>query len=245
MSIRSIRAPEPIGEEFERFLTYDRLEIMSILHKLQSRHEHITLNWEGGGFMLSMLLAVNPEFEELVFDCGRDPAANRTLMRAELVTLVAVSDGIKVQFSSGGPDTTVFEGRPALRMRLPEFVLRLQRRDYYRVAASLPCQVTIEDAGVVRVLEMRAADLSLGGVALVTDKTYVHIVPGVVLENCLVDLGPVGTLTANVTVRSLSEARMRNGARHLRIGCEFVGLPHPMETLVSRFIGQAERAHRR
>jgi flagellar brake protein len=244
MIANSLRAPEVIESDFERFLVHDRFEILSILRRLQVKSEPVTLNLDDGDFVLTILLAVNPDFEEMVFDCGSDPDANRKLMQAERLTLVANIDGIKVQFSVRRPDTTIFEGRPALRMRLPEIMLRLQRRDFYRIPASLACEIALDCDGRVRVLELRVVDLSLGGVAMVTDKAYVDFAVGQVLENCRIGLGTLGTLALDLEVKNLSAGKTRNGLHQSRIGCEFANLERAAETLISRYIGQKERERR-
>jgi c-di-GMP-binding flagellar brake protein YcgR len=244
MIANSLRAPEVIESDFERFLVHDRFEILSILRRLQARNEPVTLNLDDGEFVLTILLAVNPDFEEMVFDCSSDPGANRKLMQAERLTLVANIGGIKVQFNVRRPDTTIFEGRPALRMRLPEIMLRLQRRDFYRIPASLACETALDSDDKVRVLELRVVDLSLGGIALVTDKTYVEFTVGQVLENCRISLGTLGTLALDLEVKNVSEAKNRNGLRQSRIGCEFANLQRVAETLISRYIGQKERERR-
>jgi len=237
-------APELLEQDFERFLVHDKLEIVSILRGLQAAREQVSMHWDGDGFALTLLLAVNPEFEEMVFDCTNDPEANRRLMKSERITLVSVTGGVKVQFTARHPDTTIFEGHPALRMRLPELLLRLQRREFFRVPASLSCQVAVESEGKVRVLELRVADMSLGGIALVTDKTCLELECGQVLENCHINLGALGALTVSLTVGNFSETTTRSGNRQQRIGCSFGKLPRNMETIVSRYIAQVERERR-
>lgn len=244
MTTSSLRSPEIIDEEFERFLVRDRFEILSILGRLQARHEPVTLNVDGEMFSLTILLAINPEFEEVVFDCGSDPRSNGRILRAERVAVVANMDGIKVQFSARGAEATLFEGRPAMRMRLPDIVLRLQRRDSYRIPDGLTCETTVEGGGKARVLALRVADVSLGGLALLADKNALSCEIGTVLRNCSMDLNKLGKLYFDLRVQNLSQARTRNDLRPLRIGCEFENLSPSMEALLSRHIAQRERERR-
>jgi len=240
----SLRSPEPVDEDFERFLVHDRFEILSILRVLQSEIEPVTLNVDGEGFTLTVLLAINPEFEEVVFDCGSDPEGNRRILRAERVTMVANTGGIKVQFSAKGADATVFEGRPALRMRLPDILLRLQRRDYYRIPGSLACDVAVDFEGKVRVLALRVVDLSLGGIALLADGAPTAFEVGDILRNCSIALGKLGRLAFDLRIQNKCQARTRSDLRQLRIGCGFENLSQPMGMLLSRYIGQQERERR-
>ena len=237
-------APELHEQDFERFLVHDKLEIISILRALQAERETVSMHWGSDRFALTMLMAVNPEFEEMVFDCTNDPGVNRRLTQCERITMVAVTGGVKIQFTARFPDATVFEGHPALRMRLPDLVLRLQRREYFRIPASIACQVAVEGEGRVRVLELRVADISLGGLALVADKNFLDLECGEVLPNCRISLGSLGTLAVSLAVGNISETRTRSGGRLQRIGCSFEQLPRNMETLVSRYIAQVERERR-
>lgn len=84
-------------------------------------------------FLATTLLDVNPEFEELVFDCGSDPVANGRLQRAESLEFVTALEQIRIQFSTHAAEPTIHERLPALRVRLPESIVRLQRREYFRV----------------------------------------------------------------------------------------------------------------
>lgn len=244
MTAPSIRSPEVIDDEFERFLVHDRFEILSILGRLQARHEPVTLNVDGEMFSLTMLLAINPEFEEVVFDCGSDPQGNGRILRAEHITVVANIDGIKVQFGASGADPTVFEGRPAMRMRLPDVLLRLQRRDSYRIPDNLMCETIVDTDGRTRVLTLRVADVSLGGLALLADKTKLFCEVGTILRNCTMVLNKLGTLKFDLRVQNLGQARTRNDLRPLRIGCEFEHLSPSMEALLSRHIAHRERERR-
>ena len=241
----SLRAPEALDEDLERYLVYDHLEIVATLRRLAAAREPQSVHWDGNdSFALTALLAINPDFQELVLDCLGDARANHRLLASEELSVVATMDGVKIQFSAPRAEATVFEGRPALRVRLPDFMLRLQRRETYRVRAPLSCELALEVDGRLCVLELRVADLSLGGVALVTDRAYLKIEPGRLIDNCRIGLGGVGTLAARLEVRNVMESRNRSGARQLRLGCRFVNLPGTMEALVARYIAQLERNRR-
>jgi len=241
----SLRAPEALGEELDRFQVHDRLEIAAVLRRLLAAREPLSVHWDGNdSFALTALLAVEPQQEALVLDCLGDARANRRLLESEELSLVATLDGVKIQFSAPRAEVAVYEGRAALRLRLPEFLLRLQRRESYRVRVPLACELALEIDGRLCVMELRVADLSLGGVALVSDRAYLNIEPGRVIDNCRIALGGLGTLAARLEIRNVMESRGRNGLRQLRLGCRFVNLPGAMEALIARYIGQLERNRR-
>lgn len=240
----ALRTPESLEQDLERYLVHDKLEIVSILRTLQTQREKVSMHWEGDGFALSLVLAVNPEFEEMVFDSNNDTASNRRLMRAERITLVAVTNGVKVQFNARNPDVTTFDGLPALRMRLPDIVLRLQRREFFRIPTPLLCTLALEEEGRLRALELRVADVSLGGLALIADKAPPKVECGQLLQDCRINLGTLGVIAPSLMVVNITESRTRSGAVQKRIGCSFDKLPRHVESQVSRYIAQVERERR-
>ncbi len=58
---------------------------------------------------------------------------NRRITESKLATFVTFLDQIKVQFNALRIEMTSFGGKPALRARLPDSLMRLQRRNFYRV----------------------------------------------------------------------------------------------------------------
>jgi c-di-GMP-binding flagellar brake protein YcgR len=153
-------------------------------------------------------------------------------------------EGVEMHFLACSGEATIYAGHPALRMRLPARVLRLQRREYFRVPAALPCEVVLDAHDRVQVLEMRTADLSMSGVTLLTDKAL-ELEIGQLFERCHLPMGEHGELSAALEVRNLSGIRTRGGAPRLRVGCSFLALPPALEVSLARFIGKLERSSRR
>src|SRR5206468_6010297 len=71
------------ASEFERYQVHSRLEIVAILRSLIEHRSLVTVSFGGrDDFIVSALLAVNPDFEELIIDHGADPATNVRLLQA-------------------------------------------------------------------------------------------------------------------------------------------------------------------
>ena len=104
-----------------------------------------------------------------MFDCGPDDLRNRELLEAQRMTIVTERDHIKIQFRAYSIETTVFEDRPAFCIPLPEILMRLQRRQFFRAAppASRPIvsRLRVETGAAGTTLECEPW-ISCGGVAL-------------------------------------------------------------------------------
>ncbi len=229
--------------DLESYRIHSRVEVLMLLRELSAQRAKVTLHFDGGSrFNVTSLLAVNPEFEELVFDCGSDAEANGQLLRASTLTFVTFLDQIRIQFSAHRAEPTIHGGLPALRVRMPDSVVRLQRREYYRVATPLVkplfCEVP-DPADERRTLPLRVLDLSAGGFALHLPGDKSPFSVGDALEGCSLDLPEAGRVIFNASVRSIALHARPAG---LRVGCAFVRLPGHAHKLVQRQILDLERA---
>lgn len=240
MSSRTTAQPEPedINQEFR---VVSRREIIAILREMIERRLLVTLYFgTGDSFIVTNLLHLNPDFEALVFDAAQDAAVNGSIEAAQRLTFVTFVEQIKTQFAAERAESTLFEGRPALRTRLPQSVLRLQRRNYFRVAAPkaapLICQVPMPNGALT---QFAIDDLSVGGAAILAGPGFESFAAGTVFENCRIELPEHGTVTTTIELRNQAAT-----GEQIRYGCRFLHLAGTVESLLQRYISQLERTRR-
>lgn len=243
------RAPAPpaLSPQERAALTVDaRPEVIDVLRALVARRAPLTVYaGEGGLFIASHLLAVNPQYEELVFDCSGDEGANETLARSARLHFASELDGVRVQFDTGEAQRTVHEGLPALRARVPLALLRLQRREDFRIALPLARPLLARlphprEPG--RSVELRVIDLSCGGIALADPAPRVPLAPGQVLEGCSLPLPEAGRVSFAAEVRSVREPAAPGGAAHC--GLRFLGMRGAVLAQIQRAVLRLERLRR-
>jgi len=246
--------PEIESVDMERFQVYSRVEILGVLRAIQAQRVLMTLYFNHGDeFILTTLLSVNPEFEEMVFDAGPDKQLNKRLTDSQRIIGVAFVDSVKVQFNATRAESTTFEGSPAFRLRLPDSVLRLQRRNYFRIptpiAKPLKCTVARpvppepvapEAAAKSKVVELTVVEIGCGGLALTMNPDELRIEPGASLEQFTLELPGEGSLECKLIVCHISDASKGAIRRH-RLGCQFVDMPAAMATLVQRYVNKVDR----
>ncbi len=234
----------------ERFTLRSRPEIVSVLRGLQRRHAMITIYFDQGReFILTSILAINPDFHELVLDSGPDARANRILLNANHLEVVSYEGRIKVQFAASRAEATVHDGRPAFRVRIPGALVRLQRREFYRV--EVPAERPIKAYLQLRrdrpdeLLEARLLDISCGGISLLSTENGEPLKSGRVYPACSINLPGVGTVSAPVEICNAGDVTWTGDKRNQRIGCRFVDPSDRLQTMIQRFINSVERAHPR
>lgn len=239
--------PEPASPDLAPFTVYSRVEIIALLQSLGRAGTLTTAYFDdNAGFAVTVLLDVNPEFEEVVFDNASDPATQRRLLASDALTIVAFVDNIKLQFAAGRAEPTSFEGKPAFRVRLPDEVLRLQRRESFRVRTPVGkpahCLVPYGEGGK-QYEKLRLLDISVGGIAVVTYPEKFDLVAGTRIDDCFLDLPGVGSVGVSLNVRHL--APLAKDAKGKAVGCEFVAVAPLSRTLIQRYVNKLDAEQRK
>lgn len=235
-------------DAYSKYLLYSRTEILFVLRAIVQKGALITVYFDHGeSFLLTSLLEVSADSDALIFDYGNDEEMNRKAIAASKLTLTTSLDRVKVQFVLQRFALTQKDGRPAFRSTLPETLLRLQRREYYRlstpVAEPLNCSLTMPRAdGSSLVVAQPLLDISGGGVGLMVPPDSVDEFPvGKTLPDCRIVIPEEGTITVTLCVRNAFDVVTKAGTHYLRIGCEFVKLPGTRLAAIQRYITRIER----
>lgn len=235
-------------DDYSRYLLHSRTEILAVLRTLIQKGAMVTVYFDGGrSFLLTSLLTLTADNSEIVFDPSSDPEMNQRALRADRLIFTTMIDRVKVQFSLGKLEEARFEGRPALRGGVPATLLRLQRREYFRlstpIANPLKCQLPMTRAdGSVLALDIPLLDISGGGVGLMAAQEQEVLFPTeAIFAETRIALPDEGVLVSTLRVRNTFDVVTRSGTRYLRVGCEFVDLPGSRLTMIQRYITRIER----
>jgi flagellar brake protein len=235
-------------EAFSSFMLRSRAEITFILRSLVEHARLLHLQGaEGTVSYLTSILGYDSDAGVLFIDPSNDESINRRLIADGPLFLATSLDRIKVQFRLTHAAASAFAGRPALRAPFPEGILRLQRREYFRlatpVANPLRCIVsgTSPDGLPVR-HELPLIDISGGGVSLmVASELAPDFAAGSRYDNCLIQIPEEGALAVRLQVRNLFDVQTKSGAEYKRAGCEFIDLRGSQLSTLQRYITRIER----
>lgn len=197
----------------------------------------------GGDVFLTTLLAVQPERGQFIFDCSGSGETNARLLASERNLFVGRPGGVHVQFSTGRATELLYGGAKAFSVLLPKFVVRLQRREYFRIdtprVRPLQFYGRLPGGGL---LNQPAHDISVTGIGLSASMLPDGLVVGQGLVNCHFALPEdEQDLFFTATIRHLTEQESRAGVRHWRIGLNFDDLPMSAQNRIQRYIDKVER----
>jgi flagellar brake protein len=238
--------PDVAGADQSRYLIHSRVEIAAILETLRKAGSMVTAYFGmDNDFILTSIIAVKPEQNMVFVDYGADAAANQRARQARKITFVAAHARIKIQFAAESLRETQVGGREVFGMSIPATLLRLQRREYFRIATPLTrpllCRIPPQPGLAEVPAEVTIVDISCGGVAIIDSSDPARIETGARFKGCRLQLPELGEVSADIEVRSTFEVTFRNGVKHRRAGCEFVGMRERDRALIQRYISRLER----
>jgi len=242
----SAAQPLESSEDISQYLLHSRSEILYILRELISKKTMVTVYFNRGKeFILTAMLTVLPERGAIVFDCGSQDALNQKLLESDRIIFVAAMSGIRIQFVTNKVQEVQFQGKDAFITDFPKQLLRLQRREFYRLEipafARIECAIPDPSGGKSTVLPIH--DISLGGLSITSNKQFENSEIMEKFHNCRIELKNFGTVIADLEVRNSIQVTQRSGPV-TRLGCKFIDLSPAMQSLVQRYMVNVEKERR-
>jgi c-di-GMP-binding flagellar brake protein YcgR len=237
-------APEIETESHELYRITDKLEIHTLLQELCHRRSHVHVYYNGGQSNLTTeFISIDAVLNTMVLDGYAANTAHSEILDMEHWVAVSLLDYVKVQFKGGRLYNSQNNGQFVLETDVPDSMIRLQRRNFYRV--------TTEDDMIVSMRifhpsgknwEGEVLDLSVGGCAVVIDDSLPikELSKGPV--KCELNLPDMGVFTIQTEIRTVRHIEQNKS--HVRLGCKFVNLNQELATKLQRYLINAERAIR-
>lgn len=237
-------------EDVSPYQVHSRREIIGLLRSMQERNQLVTMQAAGGAdAVVTSILEVDEDSGIVVIDRAPTNTVNQRLMGSDNVSFETVLDNIRILFFTNKVRECLYDNLPALYIAIPPSLIRLQRREYYRVptpvANPVRCAIRIpaddESGGPGTTAIVTLKDISGGGIGVIDEKKTLDNTIGRVYTECRIDI-PGGTIvTCTLQVRNSHDLSLASGKSIRKIGFMFVNLPSPMLAAVQRYITKLER----
>lgn len=221
-------------------------EIFSILKGFRDKSQLISMLINGGSeAFITSVLDIDDKNNTLIIDSTPSNEANQRIIAASTVFFDGLLDRISIQFTSSNVKIISYEGKPALQMPMPTSVIRLQRRENYRIntpiTTPIKCVIPVElESGIFR-HKFSLVDISCGGIAILDDGHLIDIAIGTGYPHCQMDIPGIGIIEMELQIRNSQELTLLNGKTTRRIGCAFLNLSSKNLAAVQRYIMKLER----
>lgn len=237
------------NQELDNWHDYEvesRREIVALLRQIGEKHQLVRMLIKGeADVCVTTVLEVDPDTNTMVLDRSIERMQNERIVEAGKVRCETSLDKIRILFNAENLRHTLFEGEAALRADIPASLIRLQRREYYRMETpvSNPVRAIIplppELGAGTGVFPLH--DISCGGIAILDNKLQLDTTIGSTIPNCRIELPEVGPVTVALQVRNSLDMTLLNNKTNRRIGLQFVDISRGGMAGVQRYITKLER----
>lgn len=231
-------------ENLEHYMLYGRGEIMQKLRQLGKKNSLVTLHFKENT-MLSTVVDVLSDKNLLVLDYGGNEEMNQMLLKHNRAIVKTDYDGIQAQFTIKDIKKARLQGKQSFACSLPEDVLWVQRREFYRVKIPLSETVTCELNHNDHHVEYPVLDISTGGIALFDKNDELELEPGNIFHNCKLTLGEHSTALIDLEVRNHILKNPHNSEEGKRCGCAFLDLSGDFGVSIQKFINLVDLQQKR
>ncbi|MHB1676696.1 MAG: flagellar brake protein [Sulfuriferula sp.] len=234
--------PELGTENQGLYQIHSRAEIIRLLNGIGEQHQLITMIiHDGAEIVVTSILEVDDKTNRVFLDCAQNKLLNQRIIESDNIEFESSLNKVRILFSASQVSECIQADRPALCIEIPPILIRLQRREYFRVnipaGQSNRCIIPLTGDSY----NVTLVDISGGGVAILDERKILELEPGYEYNDCQIQLADIGLVQVNLQVRNWQDLSLAPGKTNRRIGCQFVGLSPGMLTLVQRYIMHLER----
>lgn len=234
------------SEDLSQYRIHSRREIVGLLRSISERNQLVSMRADGGENVVTSVLEVDEANDLVVIDNAPSKLTNQRFLESDNVTFETVLDSIRILFFATEMQQCLYEDRPALCTQIPKSVIRLQRREHFRVttpvASPLKCTVMApkEGGGVMSVVVVMK-NISGSGIGFVDEKKLLDNTIGTIYKDCRIEIPGGPPVVATLQVRNSLDQNLPNGKSVRRLGCMFVNLPNVSMANIQRYITKLER----
>ena len=239
-------SPLDVDGNFRKFEVTSREELLIVLRGLLRNGTPITAYLDDNPeFLLTTLLGVDDENNKLALALDSNKNLNRRAQLCSKLICLSTQGKIKIQFDLEKISLARFGEGNAFLGVIPDTLIRLQRRDYYRLTVPkgnpLICTIPIQQAdGSTLNHEVSIVNISGRGLTLVMPPEGIDFTIDQELPKCSIELPSGDRIVSTLQVRSIYFANLRGGRTSKRAGCQFLKLLGPMQHLLLRYILKVE-----
>ncbi len=231
----------------EQYLKRGTLAVLNVMKDLLRIQAPLMASFARGQFISRMLFA---DEDRIIFDLGSNQLDNQLALESGAVNVTAETYGAKVEFSLSSLEQTEYEGLPAFAAPLPEQLLQIQRREFFRIGVPIEptfyCHGQWPNGNPVR---FRLQDLSVGGAGVLVDEALPEdLHSGDRFDNLRVDLGQYGHFAVTAQLLQIGERSVITSKNETRVtprlSFRFIAIDPVQERQLQQVIFALERQAR-
>jgi flagellar brake protein len=239
----SSNTPHENVENLTSYQITSALEKRVYLERLHAQRASLTLTLPPATVGIpTLILSLGTADDGIVID-GAPHASTHQFSAGERVRLFGSLDGVRIVLDATVQGEIVWDHLPALSLSPPIELFRVQRREFFRIAAPTlkrPYVLAPVSNGSADTSSLPVLDISRGGICLEAP-AHIQTHVGDAWEGCMLGLPESDEFPIALEIRSLSLQQSGNGKNHLRIGCKFINLHDVFGRRIEQYVMRLQR----
>jgi len=230
-------------DDMEKYLLSTSRKVVPLLKALTRKPDLITVKIPNSEqSVLTAVLDVLTERNLLILDYGPSDSLNNKLLAAERIICTTLHDMVETRFSCGALKKVKYKGAPAFATPIPDSVLYIERREYFRIKPliSHPAYINLrlEDDQPVK---LKITDIGVKGLSFTDTGSASRAAAGDRFENCrlILPANPSVLVTLEIRYRT-GNGKPEDGNARDRVGAKFIDLNQGLEFTLQRFINMVQ-----
>lgn len=232
-------------EDLGEYQVTSRREIIALMRNLRASNQLVRMIYSGGAeAVVTSVLAVDEPGGCVVVDAAPGQMQNQRIVDSSNVSFETMLERIRILFYTPQVERCDYDGLPALRFAIPPSLVRLQRREFYRVPTTR-CTMHMPfnrgDGTPVEKVVVSVHNISAGGIGFIDEKMVLDNALGRMYPDCEIAIPGTSSVIVNVKIHNTTDVTLATGRAIRRIGGLFVDLPKPTLAAIQRYITKIER----
>lgn len=234
----------------EDFIVHHDLQILQILNALKDEENDLKVSFNHGEEdYVTRIIHIAADHQHLYLDMTVDEAFNQRMI-ASPELLIHKDNGIRIKWKASEHCVAKLTDGYALKTEMPKALVRLQRRELFRLKTPMvnpvPCEIPVpdhENPEMTKKIQYHLADVSLGGIGLIIkDQLHPAIKVGTIFEGCKIDFPNLGEALLNLEVKNVIPLNKDKPEEKYRVGLEFKNPSRSSEGLIQKYTFNLERS---
>jgi c-di-GMP-binding flagellar brake protein YcgR len=231
--------------EENKYVVNYHMQVVALLSAMYFKKSPLLMSIPGSSnTSLTIMLDINEDTGSVILDImSNDPTTDR-ILRNGAVTIEGVLDSIKIRFVSNRVESCEYKGSPAVKIEIPKTLLRMQRRDFFRVPIPFVhpviCEIPAAPETNDEKLMLAINNISLGGLVLMDSQLKIGKSIGSGYKDCSITLPGLNVITSDIIVRNRQTFMQSNGLLAALVGLEFKNLSRRSINALQAYINTIE-----
>lgn len=237
-----------VGEE--DFIVRHNLQILQILKALKDEQNDLKVSFNHGEEdYVTRIIHFAADHKHLYLDITIDEDFNKRMI-ASPELLIHKDNGIRIKWKAQNHSVAKMTDGYALKMETPKALVRLQRRELFRLkppmTTPIPCEIPVpdhENPKGKKNIQYHLVDVSLGGVGLIIQNAlHPSIQVGAIFEGCTINFPNLDQALLNLEVKNIIALNSNQSEEKYRVGLEFKNPSRSSESLIQKYTFNLERS---